>query len=287
MAEPVSGNAEGGLADNGARQPGNAEETLLGAFEGAAAGAAGAKPEAKPGTGDAAAGGTGTGGGTEAKLAPWTEQLPPELKGNPAHAAKLAPFQKVGDLVTAFLELEGKAGAAIPGADAAPEAVAAFWEKAGRPKTAEGYSFAGDKARDGDVFAQAAFAANLTAAQAEAAWKGLNGMGEQRAEALKNARDRQLRETAAALSAEYGPRYGEKMELLARGLAAAGPGVSAALKQAGLYGNPEIVRAFIACGQMTAESGAARGGSAGAALQSVLEGGTFDDYENVKTKGEH
>ena len=287
MAEPVQGNANTGLADNGARQPGNAEETLLGAFESANAGAAGAKPEAKPGTGEAAAGGTGTGGGAEVKLAPWTEQLPPELKGDPARAAKLAPFQKVGDLVNAFLELEGKAGAVIPGADAAPEVAAAFWERAGKPKTADGYSFAGDKAREGDVFAQAAFAANLTAAQAEAMFKGLSGIGALRAEAVKGAQERQLRETAAALSKEYGSRYQEKMELLTRGLAAAGPNVSAVLRQAGLYGNPEIVKAFIAFGQMTAESGAARGGSAGQALVSALEGGAFDDYQNLGTKGEH
>jgi len=265
----------GGSADNGTPAPGNAEELLNSAITGAA-GAEGGKPAAKPDEGNNAAGGKKT-ESENVKLAAWTEQLPPEMKGNPDTAAKLAKFNKVGDMAKAFLELEGKASSwGIPGKDAAAEEVAAFWEKAGRPKTADGYPFAKDKEHNGDVFADAALKANLTAAQAEAMYKTLSAFGAQKLEEQRQTAATRMKETATALSAEYGSKYAEKMELLKRGLAAAGPNVGSLLNQAGLIGNPEIVKAFVSFGEMTAESAASRGGSAGDSMKSVSDGGAFD-----------
>ena len=266
--------AASGSADNGTTAPGNAEETLTNAFKGAA-GADGEKPVAKPEQGNKAQGGTQP--ESEVKLAAWCEQLPPEIRSNADMAAKLAKFAKVGDMAKAFLELEGKAsGVVIPGKDAAAEAVTEFWEKAGKPKTAEGYAFAKDKEQDGAVFAQAAFNANLTAAQADAMFKSLNAMGAQRLQAAQQLQSQQVKETAATLTAEFGSRYQEKMELLTRGLAEAGPNVAALLGQAGLAGNPEIIKAFIAFGEMTAESGSVRGKGAGEPMKGILEGGSFE-----------
>jgi hypothetical protein len=264
-----SGSAEGGVP-----AAANAEDQLTGAFSGAA-GADGEKPAAKPDKGSSAAGGTET--GSDAKLAAWADQLPPEIRGNPELAAKLAKFPKVGDMAKAFLELEGKTeGVTIPGKNATAEEAAAFWEKAGRPKAADGYSFAKNKESEGPAFAEAAFRANLTTAQADAMFKNLNEFGAVRLKAMQQAQAQQVKETAAALAAEYGSKYEEKMELLTRGLAAAGPNIGKLLSQAGLAGNPEIVKAFISYGEMTAESGASRGGRAGETLKSVLDGGSFD-----------
>jgi hypothetical protein len=257
----------GTSAEGGDRQPANAD-LLSSAFAGGDGGGPAAQPE-----GDKAAGETGE----PVKLAPWAEQLPPELKGNPETAAKLAGFLKIGDMAKAYIELAGKAaGVTIPGKDAAPEAVAEFWEKAGKPKTADVYSFAKDKDHGGETFAQAAFAANLTEAQASALFKRMNEIGAERARAFKEAQQRQVAETTAALEKEYGGKYAENIELLKRGLAGAGPNVAKLLAGAGLNGNPEIVKHFIAYGKMTAESGASRGGEAGAPLKSVFDGGTFD-----------
>jgi len=268
--------AGGGSTDNGTQQPGNVD-LLSSAF----AGAGGEKPAAKPATsGEAAAGGTETESGSKNDkqgLAPWAEQLPAELRDNKDFAAKLAKFTKVGEMAKAYLELEGKqTGIAIPGKDAKPEAIAEFWEKVGRPKAADGYSFAKDRDNDGMAFAQAAFGANLTETQAAAMLKNLQEIGQKNAAAWKSASERKLTETAAALEKEYGSKYKENMELLTRGLAAAGPNVAKLLGQAGLSGEPEIVKAFIAYGKMTAESGSTRGGNADASLKSVFEGATFD-----------
>jgi hypothetical protein len=248
MAEPVEGNA-GGSTDNGNQQPGNVD-ALKNAF-------AGAKPETKPGNGDTAEGGAGT-GNAETKLAPWAEQLPEELRGNREHADRLSKFAKVGDMAKAYLELEAKLSAAAV------------------PKDAEAYAMAKDKERGGDVFAAAAHAANLTAPQADALFKNLSEAGAKNIEAAKAVQDRQMRETAEALRREYGGRYDEKIELLTRGLAAAGPDVGKLLSQAGLGGNPEIIRAFIRLGELTAESGSSRGGESGRPLKSIMDGGSFE-----------
>jgi len=267
--------AGSGSTEGGTPAAANVEDQLNNAFTGTA-GADGRKPADKPNTGDASSGGTKPASG-EVKLAAWAEQLPPDMRSNPDTAAKLAKFQKVGDMAKAFLELEGKAvSGGIPGRDATPEEVAAYWEKAGRPKTADGYAFAKDEEHGGSAFAQAAFKSNLTAAQADAMFKNLNELGAERMQAAQQAQAKQMKEAAAVLNAEYGSKYKEKMEFLTRGLAAAGPNVGSLIRQAGLAGNPEIIKAFIAFGEMTAESGAARGTEAGEPIKSILEGGTFD-----------
>jgi len=274
------GNVESGSAEGGKSVPANAEELLNSAINGDA-GADGAKPEAKPAEGDKAAGGTHTESGNQTiKLAAWAEQLNPEIRNNPELASKLAKFSKVSDVAKAYLDLEVKLAAnGIPGKDATAEEIASYWEKAGRPKTAAGYKFASEK--EGVLFAEAAFKSNLTSAQAEALYKNLGEAGKQALQAAEKARAQKAKETAEALAAEYGSKYQEKLELLKRGLTAAGPNVGKLLSQAGLAGNPEILKAFIAFGQMTAESGAARGSGAGDSLKSIMEGGSF----NFNTSG--
>jgi len=251
--------AGSGSAEGGASAPANAEDQLNNAFTGTAD-AGGKKPADKPDTGDASAGGTKP--ASEVQLAAWCEQLPTEMRSNPDTAAKLAKFQKVGDMAKAFLELEGKTASS------------------GIPETADGYSFAKDKENNGSEFADMAFKAKLSTAQADAFFKILNEGGARRLQAAQMAQAQEMKETAAALAAEYGSKYQEKMELLTRGLANAGPNVGNLIRQAGLAGNPEIIKAFIAFGEMTAESGAIRGKEAGESRKSVKDGGTFS-YKDI------
>jgi len=265
------GGAAGGSADNGTPAAGNADSSVAGAFD--AAGADGGKPKDEPKKGNDPG---GTNPESEIKLAAWAEQLPPEMRSNAESAAKLAKFPKIGELAKAFLELDAKAAnGGIPGEKATAEEVAAFWEKAGRPKTADGYSFAGEKDNEGAVFADAAFKANLTSAQADAMFKNLNEKGAAKLQALQAAMLQAENEATQALAAEFGSKAKEKMELLTRGLAAAGPNMSKLIRQAGLSGNPEVLKAFIHFGEMTAESGAAKGKGAGGSHKSAYEEGSI------------
>ena len=257
--------AASGSADNGTPAPGNAEDKSLASAFGdkGANNTAGTEGQGTGGptqTGEKAAGDTGTGSEAESKPPAWFEQLPKEMRDNPETVSKLAKYQKIGDMAKTIMELEGKA------ADNAADI----------PKTAEDYSFAKDKESGGDSLAQVAHRASLTAEQAETVYKSIKELGTARMQAMAQAQQRQLLETEAALKTEYGAKYAEKIELLTRGLDAAGPNVGNLLRQAGLAGNPEIVKAFIALGETTAESGSTRGnGAAGSPFVPTSEGGSL------------
>jgi hypothetical protein len=278
MAEPLrnEGNANAGTGDDGGRQAGN-PASLMDAY----AGAEGAKPGAEPGNGENTAGdgNAGSGGaGEPVKLAAWAEQLPPELRGKPEVAKRLSKYAKVADVVNALLEAEAKlAGGGVPGTDAKPEETAAYWEKLGKPKTAGEYPFA--KEPNGAPFAQAALEANLTAAQAQALYAGLNELGRRQAAAAREALDTRIAAADGALKKEFGGRYAEKMGFFVSGCDAAGPEVRRLLYQSGLGGHPDIIKAFIAYGHMNAESGSPRGGGAAQPLKPVKEGGWWNYKE--------
>jgi hypothetical protein len=115
--------------------------------------------------------------GEAAAPAPWFASIEsPELRGYTENKAWKTP----ADAVHAYRELEKLHGAPadqllrLPGKDAKPEEWAAFYEKLGRPKTADEYKLVGLDGTGTDPLAQrlgpAMHQLNLTAAQA----KGLN-----------------------------------------------------------------------------------------------------------------
>ncbi|MDR2184990.1 MAG: hypothetical protein LBO80_04905 [Treponema sp.] len=272
MAETLDGTNQnqggnGNQAENGNQPTGNADS-----LANIMAGAQGKEPEPKPAAGD-----TGGGNGTDAaKAAAWTSQLPEELKGNPETLARLAKFQKLGDMAASYLELEGKLGKAalIPGKNAPAEEREAFWRKLGKPEAKEGYAIA--KQENGDAFLDAAYAADLTDGQASAVFERIKQLGEAQIAAAREKQAQQLAETEAALKSEYGGRYPEKIELLKRGLKIAGEDAGPLLNGAGLAGHPGIVRAFITLGELTAESGSPRSRGGGAeAPRSIRDGARF------------
>jgi hypothetical protein len=268
-AAPGTAPESGGNGGQPAGSPESLESIMAGASDTNPQGSA--KPANEAGNGGAAGGVPG-----EAKVPAWHEQLPPELKGN----AGLAEYPKVGDMAKALLDLKGKAGVELPGEKAGPEELAAFWEKLGRPKEPGGYSFAKD-AENAEI-ARMAHAAHLTESQAAALFREMKSFGTARMQQMQQAQTAELMETERTLKAEFGSRYAEKVEFLKRGLAAAGQNVGAVLQKAGIAGNPDIVRAFIRYGEMTAESGGARGGTTAGPLKSIYEGGGFDYPENQR-----
>jgi hypothetical protein len=175
-------------------------------------------------------------------------------------------------MAKALLDLKGKAAVTLPAETASPEEHTAFWEQLGRPKEAAGYSFAKDA--ENAEFARIAHAANLTEGQAAAMMRQMQTLRTAQLQGMKQAQVAELAETDRLLKAEFGGRYPEKLEFFKRGLAAAGQNVGAVLQQSGIAGNPDIVRAFIRYGEMTAEAGGARGGAA-EKQKSLMEGGTF------------
>ena len=89
-------------------------------------------------TGDETVNNTNSNQDTQPK---WIDQLPENLRGN----EKLTRFERIQDLGTAFLDLDGKYEkdirelVKIPGEDATDEDRATFFTKLGRPEKPEDY----------------------------------------------------------------------------------------------------------------------------------------------------
>ena len=227
------------------------------------------QPESKPDEGTSA-----EGSGEEApKLPAWMAQLPEDLRNDKA----LSQFTKMGDLAKAYKELALKKDNEIvmPGENAKPEEVEAFYQKLGKPEKAEGYKIEGDKA---DAFKALAYKINLTQNQASSLFSELNKAGQM----LRNSYEQKLKtdyaNTNNALKAEYGNEYGNKMKLLQKGLQTyGGKEVVQKLYNAGLSYDSDIVHLFIKLGEQAQEAGSVLKGNAGSSTyKSNRDGGMFN-----------
>ncbi|MDR2662709.1 MAG: hypothetical protein LBC31_06900 [Treponema sp.] len=230
-----------------------------------------------PQTGSDPQQGSGTGSAAEAgniRLSAWTQQLSKEYRENQEYAKGLAGFEKLDDFAKSYFELSKRTEGAVqfPGETATPEEKAAFWQKLGVPEKADKYAVAKDE--NAGTFAAAAHAAHLTDEQATALWNEVSQGTARQIQALRETQARELAATDAALRTEYGDRYEAAVELMRRGMG--NSGIGQALLNAGLAGNPLIVKAFIALGEAQKESGSPKSDpSPPAGMTSVFAGGSL------------
>ena len=200
----------------------------------------GEKPTTKPSDngGDKGRGQSASdnGNGSEGQLQQpkWFSQIG-DITKDAAKAEKLAKFEKLSDLANAYFELDGKLGSSIvkPGKNASDE---------------ERESFYRDEAK---IFREMAYKNNLTDEQAKALYASLQEMGETAVAQRQIAYEQQTKETQAALAAEYGKKYPQKIELLKRGLKAyGGEAIANKLMAANLLGDIDVVKLFIHLGEM-------------------------------------
>lgn len=237
--------------------------------------AAGSEPDAKPAAGDTADGNTKE---IAAQTPAWMEQLPAEIRGNADMMKQLAKFKTVGDTAKAYTELASKLGTSvsIPGKDAKPDEVEAFYEKLGKPKTADGYSM---KDKEAEPFRQMAFAADLTDSQAQK----LVSYAKTQAAAAETAKQKAYTEAESSLKAEYGAQWNEKLETFKRGIKTfAGPEVAKEIQRAGLNYSPAVVKMFIKLGEMSSEAGTFTKGETAPAEHVPLSKGGMFSFANLK-----
>lgn len=274
MAEPQTSNETAG-------ETANDIENVMGGMQNPKPGA---EPTDKTGgekeTGNKeAAGGNGE---SEVKHPAWMAQL-----GNieADKAEKLSKFEKIGDLAKNYLELEGKLGNSLvkPGEGASAEEVEAFYRQLGKPESADKYTIEGENT---ELFRKMAYDNNLTDEQAKAIFQSLKEVGANALEQQKATFAKQAADTQKALQAEYGKDYQTKIEMLKRGVAAyGGENVAAKLRQAGLLGDPDVVKMFILLGEQSSEAGSPGNGKAKAdGYKSIGEGGHLSFGDDFKDK---
>lgn len=168
-------------------------------------------------------GGAGNGGQQQGGAKPWYEGADADIIGVIQNKGWGDDPKKV---VKAYSELEksmGKARVELPGDDAKPEDWAKFFNKVGRPETADKYDLKPvdgvtiNKDFDGK-FRQWAYDLGLSAKQAAALYKNYNeyakGFGSDRTAKMQNLSN----EGKLSLAKDWGTEYGNKMEAVKRAL---------------------------------------------------------------------
>jgi len=213
-------------------------------------------------------------------LPQWTQQLSKKYVSDLESVTKLQAFKSLDDFVQAYLDGAGQQ-LSLPGEKSTPEELHAFYEKLGKPKEAASYSFA----KDEPAFAQVAFNANLTSAQAEALYKASLAQVDDMRKGMMALQAKDFAATDVLLQKEYGDKSEEAVTLMQRGLGInpktgeLSP-IAKSLKDAGLAGKPEIVRAFIELGRAISEGTAAGGNSKAGGAKSIMDGRGFGYQES-------
>jgi hypothetical protein len=206
----------------------------------------------------------------ETANADWRADLPDDLRRS---AEK---FASPADVVRSYAALERRLGRSvtIPGEDALPEEIDAFYARLGRPPTPDGYGIIAP-ADDGPAktrltrFLAAVHAAGAPRATVQAAvdWYR-QASAEVEAETARR-RAAARAEADMALRRDWGTDYDRRLGLARRALHHfGGADLAATLDRSGLGNDPSWVRAFARIGEALAEdsliSGDPAGGAAGA-----------------------
>jgi hypothetical protein len=208
--------------------------------------------------------------------AEWRAALPEELR-RPAEK-----FASPADVVRSYAALERRLGRSltIPGVDAAPEEIEAFYTRLGRPPTPDGYRIAAPPGGAGDEAARSRLAGFLAAVHAAGAPQATvqaaidwyrQASADIEAESMRRA-DAARAEADAALRREWGAGYDRRLGLARRALRHFGGAELAAMLDRGGFGNdPACLRAFARIGEALAEDSLISGDSAGTDAQSRID----------------
>lgn len=238
-------------------------------------------PEAKNKNGDNGNGakdGNADGGSVPA----WTSQLPKEMRENADLMKTLGKFPKLENIAKSYSELESKLGKSLvmPGEGASEEEVNTFWQKLGKPESAEKYSIEGEQAKG---FREIAFKNNLTDSQAKAIYNEIEETGKRYAAEQMEKFAQQTKETNKVLLSEYGKDFPAKMEMLKRGIAAnGGQELYNKLRDSGLIADLNIVKLFINVGEKNAEAGTQNKSAKSGGYKSIRDGGTLSFGNDFK-----
>lgn len=192
----------------------------------------------------------------EPKKPTWFDQLSDDIKGDEKIIKTLSKFNKVDDLAKSYTELQKLMGSRIelPKDDADADALNAFWQKVGKPKTAADYDL--DGVEDTDKYRELAFNANLTVKQAKDVFLALREYGMNMMKNQQAMLKEMYTSTDNALREKYGNHYGIKKAMLEKGLKTwADEEASKALVSTGAIFNQSIAEMLIRMGEAASESG--------------------------------
>lgn len=217
--------------------------------------------------GNALPGSGQSGGGTTPETLPqreWMNDLPEPLKATKT----LTKFADKAALAKSYVELESKHSKSveIPGKDSGPEDWARFYDKVGRPKTADEYALDRGNAPDdvAKAFKQMAFESGLTAQQADTMFKGIMKRQSTEQQTAVEQYTARMKEADTLLRREYGPQYDSKIASAKKAFGAvfSDPELRSEVTQSGLANNPRFIKVLAELGTQISDDSFLQGGNA-------------------------
>lgn len=193
----------------------------------------------------------------------WKAELPEELRGDPTVASLKSVADGMKMLVHAQ-RMVGRDKVAVPSPEAPAEDWQAFYDRLGRPESAEAYDLTPPDTLPEDLvldeglqtrFREAAHGLGLLPQQVQGLYQWyLNENGEALAGAARGQSDA-LRETESVLRKDWGFDYQERVEQARRGARElGGPELMAHLEESGLGNDPALLKALARAGQLLGEA---------------------------------
>ncbi len=206
------------------------------------------------------AGGEGGGGAT------WHATLPADLKDS----AVLRDIPNVEALAKGYVSAQSMLGSrvALPGKDSKPEDVAAFYNKLGRPESADKYGMPELKLSEGLSIDDKKLSStrelfhklNLTDSQAKGVLEHYFGTLNEQHASVQQANKTGMEQASQKLREEFGDKFDAKVDVAKSVLQKFGtPELAEYLEKSGLGNDPHIVRIFAKIGDAMMEDGAAGG----------------------------
>ena len=188
-----------------------------------------------------------------------------DLPGPNAEFAYAKGWESPLDLVRQFRDLEAMVGpdqVRMPGADATPEEINAFWSRMGRPETPDGYNIApGDSASGydsmlADWFRDAAHAVHMPADMAESLHDRFREQAAEASAGYWQQAEQERQESEAVLRHEWGRSFDARIEDAQRAVNwLGGDTLKQVFNETGLGDHPALIRAFADMGRLLAGGG--------------------------------
>lgn len=180
-------------------------------------------------------------------------------------------WQSPADILSSYRNLEKFAGGSknlleMPGADADQAALDAFYNKLGRPESADKYDLKVPDGADADLanwFKQTAHQSGLSAKQAASLFDAWNEMSASRMQAMEQAAQESSEAEINALKKEWGQGYEAQIDSGKRAVAALGYNAEQLNALESKMGTAEMLKLFAAVGSKMGEDTFADGNRSG------------------------
>ena len=208
----------------------------------------------------------------------WRESIPEDLRNDPS----LADVQDVASLAKGYVHAQHMIGSdkvAIPAKDAAPEVLDEFYNKLGRPETAQGYEMPTENMPDVPIkeeltgaFFEEAHRIGLNSQQAAALVRWQAEQAQQGQETWQQDADLALDKATDTMRREYGKAYDEKLDMAKNAAQQyGGDELMALLDRTGLGNEPALIKAFANVGKAVSNDEIIGGGGRQGFMMSPAE----------------